>query len=88
MNEQEKVELYQEIERLNNIIFNQNKRNSHQRIANDNLQNKNKKLNNIIKRVKNEVSGAYTDLSNNFNVNYMHEALKKDLLEILKGGDE
>lgn len=42
----------QEIERLNNIIFNQNKRNSHQRIANDNLQNKNKELNNIINELE------------------------------------
>ena len=53
--EEDSVDKDEEIERLNNIIFNQNKRNSHQRIANDNLQNKNKELNNII----NELNNAY-----------------------------
>ena len=41
------------------------------------------RLNNIIKRLENEINGAYSDLSNNLNANYMHEAFKKDLLEIL-----
>ena len=42
------------------------------------------RLNNIIKRLNNEISGAYTNLSNNENVNYMHEAFQKYLLNIIK----
>ena len=54
-----------EIERLNNIIFNQNKRNSHQRIANDNLQNKNKELNNIINELEKYIKeSCWKDLNN------------------------
>ena len=46
------------------------------------------RLNNIIKRLNNEISGAYTNLSNNKNVNYMHEAFQKDLLNIIKDSDK
>ena len=41
-----------EIERLNNIIFNQGKRNSHQRIANADLQDKNEELSYIINELE------------------------------------
>ena len=76
---------YFEIERLNNIIFNQNKRNSHQRIANDNLQNKNKELHSIIKEVREYI----TSYINQFNgvyppVDMRYLDLHK-LLDILKG---
>ena len=52
------------------------------------LENEIERLNNIIKRLENEINGAYSDLSNNLNVNYMHEALKKDLLNIIKDSDK
>ena len=49
---------------------------------------KNMILQSKIERLNNEISGAYTNLSNNENVNYMHEAFQKDLLNIIKDSDK
>lgn len=35
-----------------------------------------------------ELENAYTDISNNNNVNYVHKAFQSDLLDILKGVDK
>ena len=73
----------QEIERLNNIIFNQNKRNSHQRIANDNLQNKNKELNNIINELETKLLNVCSTYISNDEVLKMAKYIRE-----LKGSNK
>lgn len=89
----EKMEIIEEqdkeIERLNNTIFNQNKRNSHQRIANDNLQNKNKELNNIINEFMEELKWqrkVSLSLNEAFAVSRIDTLINK--LQELKGSDK